>query len=94
MFNYRKMILVEKLKLRHGEVAETVQSGASDPEMVTEGEAITNYLKRLKSKCAILTGDKARNMYVIHCKPWVCTQVMQATQTTETYETTDQDGTT
>ena len=48
----------------------------------------------IKQDYAILSADKAKNTYVIHCKPWLAKQVLHETETTVTYEpATRADGT-
>ena len=42
-------------------------------------------LRTLQKEYAILTADKAKNTYVIHCKKWLAAQVIQETETTSTY---------
>jgi hypothetical protein len=48
--------------------------------------AAVDCLRVIQRDYAILTADKAKNMYVIHCKPWLAKQVHQETETTSTYE--------
>ena len=43
-------------------------------------------LRTLQKDYAILTADKAKNTYVIHCKQWLAAQVIQETETTSTYK--------
>ena len=43
-------------------------------------------LRTLQKEYAILTADKAKNTYVIHCKKWLTEQVILETETTSTYK--------
>ena len=57
---------LEKRKLRHGEVAATVQAEACDSKVVIKDGATAKCLRKwLKSDCTRLMGDKDRNTYVI-----------------------------
>ena len=49
-------------------------------------DAAVDCLRMIQRDCAILSADKAKNTYVIHCKPWLAKQVLQETETTVTYE--------
>ena len=43
-------------------------------------------LRTLQKEYAILTADKAKNAYVIHCKKWLTEQVILETETRSTYK--------
>ena len=54
-------------------------------ERTLDDEAV-DCLRVIQRDYAILSADKAKNTYVIHCKPWLSKQVLQETETTDTYK--------
>ena len=77
-------ILMDKLTERYNATM------AEHNERQARNRRLDNETKRslriLQKEYAILTADKAKNTYVIHCKKWLTEQVILETETTSTYK--------
>ena len=83
-YNEWRRLLMEKLTERYRQtVARYVEQQMN--ERTLDDEAV-DCLRVIQRDYAILSADKAKNTYVIHCKPWLSKQVLQETETTDTYK--------
>ena len=82
-FQEWKNLVIKAAGIKIEALRNEIRLSQEDEEAIRRSQ---NYLLEFRSKYAIITADKAKNTYVITCKPWLCQQAMKEAVESKSYE--------